>query len=88
MTFVGGFSQPKKPSQEELQILHQHRGQIQLEIGCQLEQAEVISHSIQIVAGTNHKYMVKRGEQQFEVVIFLPLPHTGESSQLSGVRKL
>lgn len=81
---VGGYSEFLAPEPEQRDVFAQATQ------GTQAEKLRPQSVATQVVAGTNYDFLcvAPDGHQTFHVLIFRPLPHTGEPPRLISVREV
>eukprot|EP00347_Sterkiella_histriomuscorum_P022706 403337465 len=84
---LGGFSQGRDLSEEEVQMVHQLRDQIEQSAQTSFEHFIPLRITSQVVAGTN--YMVKiqvSNDKCVHAKIFKPLPYTNKAPELTDLQ--
>jgi cystatin-A/B len=85
-TRCGGFGGSKTPDDAQVAILTGLKSQVETSLGKECATFEAVAVVSQVVAGMNHKFKVKTGENEFiHVEVFVPLPHTKSPPSLSSV---
>lgn len=82
----GGVSLNIQPATPDVTALaNKHRADAEAKLNTTFSQYDVVGFSTQVVAGTNYWIKVQTGADAFtHLKVFVPLPHTGEESQLSA----
>lgn len=81
----GGFTGNNPITDDLKQLANKLRPKVEQALGKTYSVYEPVSFKSQVVAGTNYKIKVKvDGEKYVHMVVFVPLPHTGNEPNLSS----
>jgi len=81
---MGGHSQARVPTEEEVAIATGHKGEAEAKLGATYDTWNVCHVTSQVVAGTNFTFCVDVGAGKVHMRVFRPLPHTGNPTELSS----
>ena len=79
----GGFTAPRAPTETEIKLAAQHKGDVEKLLGKSFTKWEVVAAKSQVVAGTNHDLSIDAGSEFVQVRIFEPLPQAAMTSRVS-----
>lgn len=83
----GGFAADKPVTPEIQQLLDNLKSQVQSHMNASFGTFKALSYQSQVVAGTNYRIKVEVDDgKTLEVVIFQPLPYTGNPAQLTSAK--
>ena len=83
----GGFAADKPVTPEIQQLLDGLKTQIQSRLDASFSIFKALTYQSQVVAGTNYKIKVEVDDGKIlEVVIFQPLPYTGNPAKLTDAK--
>lgn len=78
----GGYSEPQPPNQQVRDALELIQDELELQEGKKFTTFEAVSFISQTVAGTNFLIKVQTDDGYLHALVFRPLPHTQQPTQL------
>ncbi len=83
----GGYAADKPATPELQELLDSLKEQVHAQLNTTFSYLKALTYQSQVVAGTNYRIKVEVDDgKTLEVVIYKPLPHTGNPPQLTSAK--